>query len=67
MKINAEGRALIQSFEQCRLKAYIPVKGDVPTIGWGHTRDVELGQAITQHQADVMFDVDLELYEALRG
>lgn len=64
MKINQAGRDLIQQFEQCRLKAYLPTAGDKPTIGWGHTVDVKLGQAITQHQADVMFDVDLGDYEA---
>lgn len=62
MKTNAAGIALIQHFEQCRLNAYLCPAG-VPTIGWGHTGDVKLGQTITQHQADVIFAFDLERFE----
>lgn len=47
MKIGKGGLDLIKSFEGLRLKAYIPVKGDVPTIGWGHTKGVKMGDEIT--------------------
>lgn len=62
MKINKAGLELIKRFEGCRLTTYLCAAG-VPTIGWGHTVDVKLGQKITQHQADVMLQSDLEIYE----
>lgn len=62
MRTNAAGLALIKKFEGCKLQAYLCPAG-VPTIGWGHTRDVKLGQRITQHQADVILESDLDVYE----
>ena len=63
MKINQAGLDLIKRFEGCRLTAYLCPAG-VPTIGWGHTGDVKLGDKITQHQADVILtDVDLVKFE----
>ncbi len=44
--------------EGCRLKAYRCPAG-VPTIGWGRTRDVRLGDEIVQAQADRWFVDDL--------
>lgn len=41
---------LIKASEGCRLVAY-QKKGDVPTIGWGHTKGVYLGMVITLEQA----------------
>ncbi|MGB3945214.1 MAG: hypothetical protein WBK76_00015, partial [Candidatus Saccharimonadales bacterium] len=32
-------------------KAIVPVKGDVPTIGWGTTGGVKMGDTITPPQA----------------
>jgi lysozyme len=61
-KINADGLALVKKFEGCRLEAYL-CAAKVPTIGWGHTGDVKLGQKITQHQADVILELDLEKFE----
>ena len=52
------GQKLTESFEQCRLDAYPDSKG-VPTIGWGHTRGVSLGQSCTQAQADAWLDEDV--------
>lgn len=50
----------IKSFEQCRLKAYMPTADDVPTIGWGSTGpDIHLGMTWTQMQADARFGSDL--------
>lgn len=62
MQTNATGINLIKKHEGCRLQAYLCPAG-VPTIGYGHTRDVKLGQRITQHQADVILESDLEIYE----
>lgn len=53
---------IIKKFEGCRLTAYLDSVG-IPTIGFGHTKDVRMGQTITQHQADVIFDSDLEPLE----
>lgn len=52
----------LKPFEGCRLKAY-QLKGDVPTIGWGHTgADVYMGKQITQDEADALFLKDLQVY-----
>ena len=55
----------IKSFEQCRLKAYMPTPNDVPTIGWGSTGpDIRMGMAWTQEQADERFASDLAKFGA---
>ena len=59
MKIGKAGLDLIKKFEGLRLKAYIPVKGDVPTIGWGHTKDVKMGDKITKAQAEKFLAQDI--------
>lgn len=51
MKISETGLNLIKQFEGCHLTAYKDPLG-VLTIGYGHTKDVKLGQKITQAQAD---------------
>lgn len=61
-KVNAEGKALIKRFEGLRLEAYLCPAG-IPTVGYGHTGDVKLGMKITEHQADVILDLDLERFE----
>ena len=45
------GLRLIKDFEGLRLGAYLCPAG-VPTIGYGHTKGVKLGQVITHEQAD---------------
>jgi lysozyme len=62
MKTNARGVELIKAAEALRLNAYLCPAG-VPTIGYGHTGDVKLGQTITRHQADVILALDLERFE----
>ena len=47
--------------EGCRLKAYRCPAG-VPTIGWGHTGGVKMGDTCTQEQADGWFSIDLSVY-----
>ena len=59
MKLGSAGEALIKSFEQCRLEAYMPTPHDVPTIGWGKTRGVAMGDTCTQEQADAWFLEDV--------
>jgi lysozyme len=45
------GLRLIKDFEGLRLGAYLCPAG-VPTIGYGHTKGVKMGQVITNEQAD---------------
>jgi lysozyme len=52
------GIAALKAREGVRLKAYRDSVG-VPTIGYGHTKGVTLGQVITQAQADALFLEDL--------
>lgn len=51
MKISQKGLEIIKKHEGCRLKAYLDPVG-IPTIGYGHTAGVKMGQTITQAQAD---------------
>lgn len=49
--------------EGYRGEAYIPVKGDVPTIGFGTTEGVKLGDKITPVQALGRAAADVEKFE----
>lgn len=62
MKINAAGLRIIKEQEQLKLDAYICPAGK-PTIGYGHTEGVELGMRISEHQADVVLQHDVEQAE----
>ena len=62
MRISNKGIELIKQFEGCRLKAYKDPAG-VPTIGYGHTAGVKMGDTITQEQADELLRDDLVIYE----
>ena len=59
MNLGPQGTALIKSFEKCSLSAYLPTPDDVPTIGYGHTREVSMGDTCTQAQADAWFLEDV--------
>lgn len=50
--------ALVQHFEGLYFKAYLCPAG-VPTIGYGHTAGVKMGQVITQAQAEALLLDDL--------
>lgn len=53
---------LIKHFEGCRLKPYLCSAG-VPTIGYGHTRTVNLDSPpITQEKAEELLSGDLYLF-----
>lgn len=45
------GIDLIKQFEGLRLESYLCPAG-VPTVGWGHTKNVKLGTKITREQAE---------------
>lgn len=64
MRTSQNGINLIKQFEGCRLKAYKCAAG-VPTIGYGHTAGVYMGQTITQTQAESFLKDDLLKYEKL--
>lgn len=64
MKISDNGIALIKRFEGCKLYAYRDSVG-VLTIGYGHTRGVKAGMAITQAQAEQFLKEDLKPIESL--
>ncbi len=63
MKTSENGRDLIKSYEKLRLTAYMPTPKDRPTIGWGHTKGVKLGDKITREQAEQFFSEDLSRFE----
>lgn len=58
-QINDAGLDLIKSSEGCRLKAYLD-GGGVPTIGYGSTKGIKMGDEITQSQAEVLLIRDLQ-------
>ena len=62
MKISNKGIDLIKEFEGCRLEAYKDPAG-VPTIGYGHTSGVQMGQKITLEQAEEYLREDIERFE----
>jgi len=62
MRISNKGIELIKQFEGCKLKAYKDPAG-VPTIGYGHTAGVKMGDTITQERADELLRDDLVIYE----
>ena len=47
LALSASGLLAIAGFEGYRSEAYIPVEGDAPTIGFGSTEGVKLGDTIT--------------------
>jgi GH24 family phage-related lysozyme (muramidase) len=59
MKPSGACRALVCASERRYLKAYLCPAG-VPTIGWGHTRGVKLGDTCSVQQADIWLSQDLE-------
>ncbi len=59
MILGTVGRALIESFEALRLAAYLDQRG-IPTIGYGHTAGVKIGDTCTQDQADAWLAEDAQ-------
>jgi lysozyme len=59
MQLGAKGKALIQSFEDCKLYAYQDQRG-IWTIGWGHTLGVVPYQTCTTADADGWFTQDTQ-------
>jgi lysozyme len=63
--MNLPNEKEIKEYEGYRSKAYLPTPHDVPTIGWGHTKGVKMGQVVTVETAQKYFDADVA--EALAG
>lgn len=63
MHITQDGIELIKRFEGVRLEAYRDPKG-IPTIGYGHTKGVMIGQKITLDQAESYLKQDIAWAEA---
>lgn len=47
LSLSATGLLALAGYEGFRNEAYIPVPGDVPTVGFGSTEGVKLGDKIT--------------------
>lgn len=62
MKTSKAGIELIKKHEGLRLAAYLCPAG-VPTIGYGHTKGVRLGQVITEAEAEHFLIEDLRTSE----
>ena len=62
MKTSIVGRNLIKTFEGYRDTAYLDPVG-IWTIGYGHTQGVHEGDTVTEEQADVFLQQDLEAAE----
>jgi GH24 family phage-related lysozyme (muramidase) len=62
MKISDQGLELIMQFEGCRLGAYHDAVG-VPTIGYGHTQGVKMGDHITHREAEMFLKEDINSFE----
>lgn len=64
MRTSNQGRQLIKQYEGLRLEAYRCPAG-IPTIGWGHTEGVKMGQRITPEQAEDLLVEDIAPIEKL--
>lgn len=62
MRTSPAGIEMIKKFEGCRLSAYRDAVG-IPTIGYGCTAGVQMGQMITQEEADRRLMADLATFE----
>lgn len=56
--LSANGANLIKTYEAFRPTTYLPTPRDVPTIGWGHTAGVKMGDTCTTQQAETFFQQD---------
>jgi len=59
VKISDKGLALIKEFEGVRLAAYLDSVG-VPTIGYGHTKGVQMGDRCSMEEAAAWLAEDCE-------
>lgn len=62
MRTSNKGIELIKSLEGLKLKAY-KCSASVPTIGYGHTKGVKMGDTCTAQQAEQWLREDLSVSE----
>lgn len=62
MKTSEKGLEIIKKYEGLRLEAYRDPVG-IPTIGYGHTSGVRMGQSITREQAEEFLKEDVVVAE----
>ena len=62
MNISDQGIELIKTHEGCRLEAYRDAIG-IPTIGYGHTLGVNMGDTCSQEQTDEWLRSDVHSAE----
>ena len=62
--LSAAGLLAIAGFEGFSSEAYIPVDGDIPTIGFGHTQGVRMGDTVTVTQALSLLREDVRAAES---
>lgn len=63
LTLSATTLVAILLHEGYRENAYVPVAGDVPTIGFGTTKDVKLGDRINPELAISRAHRDIQLFE----
>ena len=63
MKLSIHGKTILKRLEGFSAVAYIPVPGDVPTLGYGFTEGVTMGDTITREEADRRLSAILVPYE----
>jgi lysozyme len=61
--LSASALVGIATHESYRERAYIPVPGDVPTVGFGTTEGVKMGDSITPERALVRLLADANTFE----
>jgi lysozyme len=59
MTPSKQARDIIADFEGCKLSAYL-CPANVPTIGYGRTSNVKMGDTCTQEQADAWLQEELD-------
>lgn len=64
MHISEKGLALIKRYEGLQLKAY-PCRAGRWTVGYGHTHNINMGDVITQEQAEAFLREDIAQVTAL--
>lgn len=67
LSLSAAGLVSIVGFEGFSEKTYVPVAGDVPTIGFGSTEGVKMGDTITVPKAIERLYRDTEKAESAIG
>ena len=63
LKLSAHALQKLQRLEGFRSRAYIPVPGDVATIGYGFTHGVHMGDTMTRAEADARLLGEVVPYE----